>query len=904
MSDDQERMRDVFDRARRVIPSERSRILDDELGRSGWMRQHVELMLEALDQAGAFLSQPTQAHPDAAAVGAGAAATAMAEPPVEGPGSRIGPFKLLQLIGQGGFGSVFLAEQESPVVRKVALKIIKLGMDTRQVVARFEQERQALAIMDHPNIAKVLDAGATASGRPYFVMELVKGDPIVEYCDRNGLDIPERLELFGQVCAAVQHAHQKGIIHRDLKPSNILVCTQDGRPHAKVIDFGIAKATASKLTEKTLFTEHRQLIGTPEYMSPEQAEGSLDIDTRTDVYSLGVLLYELLTGSTPFSGRALRAAAFAELQRIIREEEPLRPSTRLERDTELRAKVAAQRHTEPARLGAMLRGELDWIVMKALEKDRQRRYASPGELSADVRRFLDGDAVVAAPPSAAYRLRKLILRHRGLVAAGAAVATALLLGAFASAWQAHLARASEANAVALAQRSRAVSTFLRRILESADPARQGAQVTLVDVLKGSEPMIRDELDGQPDVEREVRETIGGVLFKLQVYRDAEPHFRRALELALLEDMPAIQRQGLDARMSWNARWVTPLVKTRSLMGLGPDVPLVFMEMAEQLARTAGPTHPATVWLQEAAGRLAPLTSAREPAVVGPAPVSAGKGRSRAASGPVAPASAIKQAMAESRRLAPAQREERLRAAIREVREASGGDTQETVDALVLLSYGQRGEAQLATLREALGAAERTFGPAHQTTTTVCVQLATLLSVSDPDEAERLLRGNLAALLQAGGPASGFVAMTSANLGRILALRGRHAEAVELLRRAVGQPVLEATLLEHGTAESWDLFPRAILARCLMELGRCEEAEETLLWLLRSNGAGTAVNAAFQERATAQLVQLYDRCEAAHPGTGFAEKAAELRRKGIGAANTPAPPANHPAARMEGAPSNP
>jgi len=348
--------------------------------------------------------------------------------PGEGAGTTIGVYKLLQLIGEGGFGSVFMAEQESPVRRRVALKIIKLGMDTRAVVARFEQERQALALMDHPNIAKVLGAGATESGRPYFVMELVKGDPITAYCDKNNLTIQERLALFTQVCQAVQHAHTKGVIHRDIKPSNILVGTQDGKPMARVIDFGIAKATSHRMTEKTVFTEFRQLIGTPEYMSPEQAEGGLDVDTRTDVYSLGVLLYELLTGSTPFDGATLRSAAYNEMQRIIREVEPPKPSTKIVRSTETLTDVAAHRRIEPSRLGTLVRGELDWIVMKALEKDRGRRYESPSGLAGDVQRYLDGDAVSAAPPSAAYKVRKFARRHRVAVTAGGLVGAALVLG--------------------------------------------------------------------------------------------------------------------------------------------------------------------------------------------------------------------------------------------------------------------------------------------------------------------------------------------------------------------------------------------------------------------------------------------------------------------------------------------
>jgi eukaryotic-like serine/threonine-protein kinase len=287
----------------------------------------------------------------------------------------------------------------------------------------------------------VLDAGATMSGGPYFVMDLVKGEPITEYCDKNHVSITERLRLFAQVCAAVQHAHTKGVIHRDIKPSNILVASQDGRPHAKVIDFGIAKATSSRLTEKTLFTEHAQLIGTPEYMSPEQAEGSIDIDTRTDVYSLGVLLYELLTGSTPFDARRLRSAAFGEIQRIIREVDPPKPSTRLSQLAETLANVAVHRQIEPRRLESTVRGELDWIVMRALEKDRQRRYETANGLAMDVERYLTGEAVLAAPPSAAYRTRKFVGRHRGGVMAGGVLTAALGLGVVGIAWQASLARA-------------------------------------------------------------------------------------------------------------------------------------------------------------------------------------------------------------------------------------------------------------------------------------------------------------------------------------------------------------------------------------------------------------------------------------------------------------------------------
>jgi serine/threonine protein kinase/Tfp pilus assembly protein PilF len=417
----------LFHLAREKPPDLRAAFLDEACAGDAALRQRLEILLAAHDHPGSFLQSAATSNGNGNPA-TNADHTVLRSEVHEGPGTVIGHYKLLQQIGEGGMGVVFMAEQTHPVRRTMALKIIKPGMDSRQVIARFEAERQALALMDHPNIARVIDAGTTDTGRPYFVMELVKGTPITEYCDAHHLTLRERLELFVPVCNAVQHAHQKGIIHRDLKPSNVMIAMYDGRPVPKVIDFGIAKATGPKLTDRTMFTEFGAVVGTLEYMSPEQAElNQLDVDTRSDVYSLGVLLYELLTGTTPLERKRVQQAALLEALRIIREEEPPRPSTCLSTAEQL-PMIAANRGVEPKKLTGVVRGELDWIVMKALEKDRSRRYETANGFVRDIERYLHDEPVQACPPSAAYRFRKFARRHRaGLLMAGGALIALFLL---------------------------------------------------------------------------------------------------------------------------------------------------------------------------------------------------------------------------------------------------------------------------------------------------------------------------------------------------------------------------------------------------------------------------------------------------------------------------------------------
>lgn len=532
----------VFARALEIEDEGRRQdFLRQACGSDATLRAEIEEMLLVRSRADGFMRNPgafDPTQPGATKVN-------------EKPGGFIGSYKLLQQIGEGGMGTVFMAEQERPVRRKVALKIIKPGMDTGQVIARFEAERQALAMMDHTNIAKVLDAGTTDSGRPYFVMELVHGVPITEYCDANHLTHRERLELFIPVCHALQHAHQKGIIHRDVKPSNILVTLYDDKPVPKVIDFGVAKAVEQRLTEKTLFTQFGTLVGTFEYMSPEQAElNAFGVDTRSDVYSLGVLLYELLTGTTPVEKARLRQAAYDELIRIIKEEEPPRPSVRISTSGTI-AKLAAARKTDASKLSALMKGELDWIVMKCLEKDRTRRYDGANALCKDVQRYLAGDAVEACPPSLGYRLQKTLRRHQVAILTAGAFAAVLLIGIVVSTWQA--VRATHAERLALAAKEEAVSSQ-----SEAVASRDEAVAARDDAITA-----RNESLAAEEATETTITLLKGVLDKFNPYRQTDGNSNPTIQVVLQEACGELDEKSMD-----------PLVKAK--------VRRVFGEMFMQL----------------------------------------------------------------------------------------------------------------------------------------------------------------------------------------------------------------------------------------------------------------------------------------------------------------------------------
>ncbi len=784
-------------------------------------------------------------------------------PMADGLGPKIGPYRILQLLGEGGFGSVYMAEQSEPIRRRVALKVVKLGMDTRQVIARFEQERQALAMMDHPAIAQVLDAGATDTGRPYFVMELVKGEPVTEYCDKHNLTIAARLGLFAEICSAVQHAHTKGIIHRDLKPSNILVTSQDGQPRAKVIDFGIAKATAGNLTDKTLYTEHRALVGTPEYMSPEQAEGSLDIDTRTDVYALGVLLYELLTGTTPFDSRRLRSAAFGEIQRILREDEPPRPSTRLSQSVETLSTVASRRHTEPRKLSSQLRGELDWIVMKALEKDRQRRYETASGLAMDIQRYLVGEPVSAAPPSTAYRFRKFVRRHRAAVAAASLVAAALVAAVVGISWQAKVARAQRDKAERIAD-------FMAEMLRGVEPSvARGRDTTMLqEMMTAAAARIeRGELARAAEAELQLRATIGTAFRELALYDEAAKMLAPAVPLARSrhsgDDEATAEAIGNLAQL-WNDRGdldaAEPLYREALAMDQrlfpGDDARVATdLNNLSQLLDDKGDLAAAEPLAREALAMRRRLYPGDHEDVAESLNNLANLLGGPRGKGDVAAGVALfREALAMSRRLYP-------------------GDHPRVAGGLNNLSVVLKNSGDLAAAeplaRETLEMRRRLFPGDHPYVATGLNNLAVvLMDRGDLVAPEALLRESLAMRRRLYPEGHTSIATDLYNLARLMFARGDLAQAEPLYRDA-------AELYERTQGKDYWLTANARmgLGRTLTGLRRFGEGEGELLAAERVLASAQGVPAGRHQQCVEALVALYEAWEKAEPGRGHAVAAA-------------------------------
>jgi non-specific serine/threonine protein kinase/serine/threonine-protein kinase len=871
-------LRRIFDLVADAPPDRREAVLRDACRGDADLIARVRAILAASEDE-RFLAEPEfAARPE----------PVLASKPDEPLGS-VGPFTIVRRLGEGGFGVVYLAQQSSPVKRDVALKIVKAGMDTAHVLARFEQERQVLALLDHPNIARMFDAGATDTGRPYFVMEYVPGESLIAYCDQQRLSIARRLELFTQVCDAVHHAHQKGLIHRDLKPSNVLVATRDGQPHVKVIDFGIAKATAGKLTDRTIHTEHRQLIGTPEYMSPEQAEGSLDVDTRSDIYSLGVILYELLTGTTPFDVTSLRSATFVEMQRIIREVDPPKPSTRVKQSVDTSAELTSRRNVEPRRLDTILRGELDWIVMKAIEKDRSRRYDSPNALATDIQLYLAGEAVTAAPPSRTYLMRKFVRRNKGPVSTVVAVGVALLAGAIAFAWQANVAwrerdRAVKAEAETARQADAARRERDRAVQAEAETARRADELQKVSDFQSEMLAKIEPSDAGFWLSADVRSRLDTALAKsgasaeergrqLAAFSDAWSRINATdAALALIKStlfspaLDAIDRKFAD-QPKLNAT-LRAAIATRYLdLGLYEDALKVFDQALELRRRALGPEHPDTRAILVAKakvliglGRTAEAEALMRPLIASPHD-------DASADDPLALRAIEMLGESELQRNQWTEAESLFRRSLAGRRKALGEDDADTLQSMGNLAMALRGQARYAEAeklaREVLERRLRIYGEGNPYTNSAYNNVAViLLDEGRAPEALECFQKAAEGHRRALGETHRDTLLARNNLASTLGRLGRREEALVIQRDLFAQ-----TRKAFGPDHPDALLMLTNLASSLIESGKLDEAEplcrESLERQARVYGARSA-QAATANNVMAFLMRRQNRDADAEP----------------------------------------
>ncbi len=741
---------------------------------------------------------------------------------MERPGTQIGCYKLLHILGEGGMGVVYLAEQEHLIRRRVALKIIKPGMDSRRVLARFDAERQALALLDHPNIAHVYDAGMTAVGRPYFVMEYVKGSPITEYCDHHKLSIEDRLALFVQVCDAVQHAHQKGIIHRDIKPSNILVSVENDRPTPKIIDFGVAKAIGRPLTDRTLFTEDSHLLGTPEYMSPEQADmASEDIDTRSDVYSLGVLLYVLLTGVLPFDPQTLRGSGIENVRKTIRETDPKTPSTRLTSLGQEAAKIAGMRGTEIRTLARRLKKELEWIPLKAMRKERSQRYRSASELADDIENYLKGAPLVAAPPGIGYKVKKFVRRNRVLVGGIAAVLVVLFAGVVVSA----IFAVGQARARAEAE---AVSDFLRNdVLGSMNPretmsafAARGREATVRSFLDTASERLEDKFPDKPLVEASIRQTLGTTYMGLGQYKSAESHLKRAIE---------VYRAQLGANDPATLACTTVLGLAYFWRSRYSEAEPLLADTTEGLARVLGPEHPDTLFSMSLLGWVCNVSGSLDEAqrlfIRGLETSRRVFGKEDQNTGGFE----YGLAFALHRRADYAEAERLYNRGLAIYRHVRGEEDLLTLEAMNFLGelyqeLGRYDEAERLH-EKVLQVRDRILGPQHPDTLRAKAELSRLrIRQGRYEEAELLLDGSVNATEVARHDDDSSASMyTMFTLAELYFLQERYDEAEQLI-----VPVLETRRAVFGEEHWRTLSAITMLAKLYAAQGRYDEAEERLI----------------------------------------------------------------------------